>query len=236
MAAHHREIIDSIPSRRPLGQGFWLFATLVLAIIILTSMGDNLQVRSASAAEQPPPVTTSAPAARQPLQVDLGTVAAPVTFDQAATAGLTESERRGRAALTLIDYRWQELLPEWSIDFLDAKEGLYGLTLVPEKRIEIYVRPEQSETLLAHVIAHELGHAVDVTFNDGGERRRWEEARDLDGAPWWPGSGATDFSTGAGDFAEAFAAWQVGDESFRSTLADPPTAEHLALIAELARG
>jgi hypothetical protein len=95
------------------------------------------------------------------------------------------------------------------------------------------VRESQSTELLAHVIAHELGHAVDVTLNDGPDRRRWEDARGLDSAPWWPGNGATDFSTGAGDFAESFAAWQVGDASFRSKLGGSPTTEQIALLAEL---
>lgn len=143
---------------------------------------------------------------------------------------------RGSAALATISYPWQQLLPEWTIDFLPEKSGLYGLTLVPERRIEIYVRDGQTEELLAHVIAHELGHAIDVTLNDGPDRRVWEETRGIGGEPWWPGNGTSDFSTGAGDFAESFAAWQVGSGSFRSTLGDPPTQEQIELLAGLAAG
>ncbi len=149
---------------------------------------------------------------------------------------LNDPESRGQAALALISYPWQELLPEWTIEFLPETRGLYGLTLVSDKHIEVYVRDNQDLGLLAHVIAHELGHAVDVTMNNGSDRRRWEDSRGIDSEPWWPGNGDTDFSTGAGDFAEAFAAWQVGDHSFRSTLGNPPTIEQEALLAELSVG
>ncbi len=105
--------------------------------------------------------------------------------------------------------------------------------MVEQKRIEVYVRVEQSDRLLAHVIAHEIGHAVDVTLNDGPERRLWQDARNIASSPWWPGDGATDFRTGAGDFAESFAAWQVGTEDFRSELGGPPNAEQLNLLIAL---
>lgn len=156
--------------------------------------------------------------------------------DTEAAAGPSDPNSRGEEALATISYPWQQLLPGWTIDFLPEKSGLYGLTLVPEKRIEVYVRDNQTEELLAHVIAHELGHAIDVTLNDGPDRRAWEEARGTGSSPWWPGNGTTDFSTGAGDFAESFAAWQVGSGSFRSTLADPPTQAQIELLAQLAAG
>jgi hypothetical protein len=172
------------------------------------------------------PTTSTAPVDTVPPTVPVETL--PV--DTPAPAGV---EAVGQAALETISYPWQQLLPGWTISFLPEKSGLYGLTMVPERKIEIYVRESQSTELLAHVIAHELGHAVDVTLNDGPDRRRWEDARGLDSAPWWPGNGATDFSTGAGDFAESFAAWQVGDASFRSKLGGSPTTEQIALLAEL---
>ena len=159
------------------------------------------------------------------------TVTEALAFDDLATV-----DDKGQFALTTISYPWEELLPEWSIEFLPERDGLYGLTLVPERKIEIYIRDGQTVELLSHVIAHELGHAVDVEFNDGPDRRIWEDARGIDSEPWWPGNGATDFSTGAGDFAESFAAWQVGDHSFRSRLGEPPTAEQVELLASLAAG
>ncbi len=147
-----------------------------------------------------------------------------------------EANQWGQAALGLISYPWTERLPGWEITFHPPKDGLYGLTLVSEKRIEIYLREGESQLLFAHVIAHEIGHAVDVTHNDGPDRRVWSDAREIESAPWWPGDGATDFSTGAGDFAEAFAAWQVGSEHFRSKIADPPTSAQIEILQVLSAG
>lgn len=145
----------------------------------------------------------------------------------------TEVGQRGIAALESISYPWPEQLRGWVISFHPPKKGLYGLTLVQEKRIEIYLRDDEPQSLLAHVLAHEIGHAVDVTYNDGPARRIWTDAREIESSPWWPGDGATDFSTGAGDFAEAFAAWQVGPEHFRSRIAGPPTPEQIEILAAL---
>lgn len=143
-------------------------------------------------------------------------------------------EQRGQAALAKIDYPWAERLPEWEISFHPEQSGVYGYTLVKEERIEIYVRDDQSDDLLAHVVAHEIGHAVDITYNDGDERDIWLETRGIQGSVWWPQSGASDFSTGAGDFAESFAAWQVGPDLFRSNLAPAPTATEVDVLQRLA--
>lgn len=187
------------------------------------------------------PAATTADTTAQPTAA----TTTPTTEVDSATPGRTESspmaapaspEARGEAALSAIVYPWRERLHGWSISFHQERDGLFGLTMVTEKRIEIYVRAEQSEGLLAHVIAHEIGHAVDVALNDGPDRRRWQEARGVQSSPWWPGDGTTDFSTGAGDFAESFAAWQVGTESFRSKLAGPPDATQIALLIELSEG
>lgn len=143
---------------------------------------------------------------------------------------------RGHQALGAIGYSWRDRLPGWQIDFLDGRSGLFGLTLVDDKRIEIYVRDDQSDELLVHIVAHELGHAVDVTLNDGPDRRRWQASRGIGDEPWWPDAAASDFSTGAGDFAESFAYWQVPSNNFRSELGSAPDAIQLQLMAELAGG
>lgn len=148
---------------------------------------------------------------------------------------LTTYEERGALAVAELSYDWQTHLPGWTIDFQPQRSGYFGLTEWSSKRITIYVRSTQSDSHLAHVIAHEVGHAIDVTYNSGSDRERWKVERGIDSA-WWPGSGLADFSTGAGDFAEAFAHWQVGHLTggmFQSTLAGAPDAGDRALLAEL---
>jgi hypothetical protein len=147
-----------------------------------------------------------------------------------------EAGRRGLQALLTIDFPWEERLPGWRIRFREASQGAYGYTLTDEQQIEIYVRPDQSDALLAHVLAHELGHAVDVALNDGDDREAWREARGMAEQPWWPDDRAADFATGAGDFAECFAAAMLGPGSFRSEVGGPPSSEQVALILLLAEG
>ncbi|MDH5520413.1 MAG: hypothetical protein OEZ14_07760 [Acidimicrobiia bacterium] len=150
------------------------------------------------------------------------------------SSGSASAEERGRWALEQISYPWQERLPGWTVEFDDGREGLFGLTLVDDKRIEVYVRHDQTDDLLVHIVAHELGHAVDVTLNKGGDRRAWQAARGIENEPWWPSSASSDFRTGAGDFAESFAYWQAESDNFRSKLGPPPSADQLELMAALA--
>ena len=141
---------------------------------------------------------------------------------------------RGQDALHLVGYRWRTLLPDWSIDFMPADAGLRGLTRTEEHRIEIFVRDTDTAWELARVIAHELGHAVDLSHLDIDDRQAWRLARGIDDQiPWWPDDGQADFATGAGDFAECFASWQVGSSSL-SQVAGRCGSEAHALVGALA--
>ncbi|MEZ5340142.1 MAG: hypothetical protein R2706_01470 [Acidimicrobiales bacterium] len=84
------------------------------------------------------------------------------------------------------------------------------------------------------VLAHELGHAVDVLAQH--PRRAFAVAPAEIGTDRAvvAASGAADFETGAGDFAESFAAWQFPELDFRSTLGPPPSGDDLALLAAFA--
>ncbi len=146
-------------------------------------------------------------------------------------------ERRGNAALERISYNWQSMLPGWKIEFQPQRSGYYGLTFTKTKTIVLYVRPSQSQSHLEHVLAHEMGHAVDVVNLNYSGRKIWREARGLsDASPWWPNSGANDRSSGAGDFAESFAAWQLSSAYFQSNLAGFPNSTQMKLIKDLSYG
>lgn len=136
-------------------------------------------------------------------------------------------------ALESVTYPWREQLPGWRIEFVSGASNIAGYTWSREERIEVFVRPGATSADLARILAHELGHAVDVSKNDGDERREWLAARNAEEAPWWPGNGLADFATGAGDFAESFAVWQVGAVDYRGELAPAPTEADLELLERL---
>jgi hypothetical protein len=144
-----------------------------------------------------------------PLALTGGSVA----YENPAIESVAES------GLALIRYPWRSELEGWTISFLEPRGRASGYTWSSDKRIEIFVKDTDDGARVARVLAHELGHAVDVTLNTGDERRAWLEEREAPkGTPWWPGSGLPDFESGAGDFAEVFAAWQVGSADFKSTV------------------
>ena len=120
-----------------------------------------------------------------------------------------------------------------SIEFRAGRTGFLGATWPDSRRIEIFVRDDLGDRDVAFTLAHEIGHAVDVVHLDEADRSRWLRARGRTDARWWADSGASDFEVGAGDWAEAFAVWQVGGRSL-STVAPQPDAGDLALVAELA--
>jgi hypothetical protein len=154
-----------------------------------------------------------------------------------AVERLGDDGRRATAAraLGLVDYDWQRRLPGWQLRFLPGRSGVRGLTYPDARVIEVFVRDSDSPESLAHVVAHELGHAVDVTHLDDGERAAWRSARGIDPRrPWFPGaSGASDFSSGAGDFAESFAWRTAGGGGWYSDLGPPPNAVETAILDRL---
>lgn len=186
---------------------------------------------------EPPTTTTAGPAPSTSVTApNPGLAVASAEPAPAPAEPIAEPEPDDLATATLarISYPWRQTLPGWDIAFLPGKAGLRGLTLPSSRRIEIYVRSSDTPATLARVVAHELGHAVDVTLNNAADRARWRAARGVDDTvPWWPEPSVTDFATLAGDFAEAFAVWQTGVTS-QSTVAGQPTAAQLALLASLA--
>ena len=138
----------------------------------------------------------------------------------------------GAQALELIHYPWQDL--GWEIVFEPGRPGYLGLAIGEERRIEIFVRPEHGVPDVAHTLAHEIGHAVDITW--GSDYRRAEYLR-LRGfsqeAKWFGCDECSDYATPAGDFAEVFEYWLLGGGNYRSQLGGAPDAVRLQNMTHL---
>jgi hypothetical protein len=154
-----------------------------------------------------------------------------------ALEGLPPGARRDVAAqaLTMIRFDWVARLPGWQLHFREGRQGYRGLTYPDRRVIEVYVRDGDTPSELAHVTAHELGHAVDVTHMNQAQRSSWLAARGFGaGTTWFAGSGASDFATGAGDFAECFAWSQAATGHWFGELGPPPDVAQVALLEVLA--
>ena len=145
----------------------------------------------------------------------------------------TVPDATGSAALATIPFDWERLLPGWTIEFAGHHDDLLGGTSWQERRITIWIRPEQSLGQVRHVIAHEIGHALDVTYFDHALRTRWTAQRSFDpDEDWWPESGENDYASPAGDLAETIATWVNGTDHWAGTGGEPTEAD-IALVREL---
>jgi hypothetical protein len=184
----------------------------------------------------PAPAPPSAPA--PPVEVVPAAAPAPAPAPADLCSGEGWQQRRGEAALASLAAGAERT--GFSVTFAPARKGYMGLTHLQERRIEVFVRgcDVQSDELLRHVMAHELGHAYDTTHGNDGVRAAYQAARGIPAStPWYGCSGCTDFATPAGDFAEVYAQWVRGSADNRSELAgDPGPAELAALAAQFFGG
>lgn len=141
-------------------------------------------------------------------------------------------QRRGEQAL-------RSLKPAagngYLLRFLGAKTGFYGLTRPSLQAVEVYVRAcsQESDELLAHVLAHELGHAYDKTRLTDDQRAAYKAARGIPAStPWFGCSRCTDFATPAGDFAEVYSQWRRGASTNRSQIGNAPSQAGLNALAQ----
>src|SRR2546427_6006608 len=85
---------------------------------------------------------------------------------------------RQKAALSLIHFPWRQF--QYEIVFMAPRRGFRAMTVPAKRIIEIYARPEDESRRIAYDIAHELGHVIDLTYNNGERRRKWMELRGID--------------------------------------------------------
>ena len=89
-----------------------------------------------------------------------------------APLGSDDARQVAAAALAMVRYDWAGRLPGWTLHFADGRSGYRGLTFIERRAIEVYVRPGDTPEKVAQIVAHEIGHAVDLTYlDDTGSRR-----------------------------------------------------------------
>lgn len=152
---------------------------------------------------------------------------------EAPTSATAREVDRGTAALALVRIRAQDVFPGWTIAFRSARPGLLGMTLVKQRRVEIYVRLDRPLEGIAHDIAHEFGHVADVMLNTDDQRQAYLDLRNRSDAPWWTCNGCGDLQVGAGDYAETFALWVAPSYRFYSEFAPQPTPAELNAFGSL---
>jgi hypothetical protein len=141
---------------------------------------------------------------------------------------------RSKAVLDLIHYPWLQL--GYEVVFLSARPGFRAMTISDKRRIEIYMRSGEAPMDTAYDLAHELGHAFDLEYNDAERRGRWCEMRGIAAdTPWFGCNRCPDYSTPAGDFAETFAFLLLGPGNYHSHMAPPPKLEDVPQLAAFCR-
>jgi hypothetical protein len=100
--------------------------------------------------------------------------------------------------------------------------GMRGRTDNATRTITLFVSPHDTPNVVAHDLGHELGHAYDARRLTPARRAAYLRARGMPRAPWLPGAKASDYRSGAGDFAEVFALCHASSPVYRSRLAARP--------------
>lgn len=135
---------------------------------------------------------------------------------------ITAWERVGRQALLQVNWDWRVGLGDWSIEFGPGRPGYRALAERKLRRITVWVRAADTPELVAGTIMHEIAHAFDWRYLTPSLRSEWLVARGLPpDTPWYfpVGPLASDYLSGAGDFAESVSWTLQGPQvGFRSCL------------------
>ena len=152
----------------------------------------------------------------------------------AASVGCASPQARVEAALDSLHFPWRNLHYRYIAE-PPRSDDLLALTFTgTARRTEVYVQScaQESDELLRHVLAHEVGHAIDSAWGSTKERRAWLKARGLAAStPWYACNECPVWRTGEGDFVEVFSLWQTGQ--FGGELAKAPSNAQLRKLIRL---
>lgn len=191
-------------------------------------------LQSAGTSTEPTAAPSTAGVTPEMIAAVAAAQASPTPAPETAPPTTAASVPLDQRVLAAISFPWQEYLPGWRIEFVGPRNGYRGLTFTNDKVIQIYQRSDFSFDDYVHVLAHEIGHAIDVTYLDDSARAAWISIRGINAnAPWWVSEGGRDFASGAGDWAESFAWWQTQKGGFFSELAGKPSVEQINSMANL---
>jgi hypothetical protein len=139
--------------------------------------------------------------------------------------GLSASDRAAVRAVVDRAERLVTLTPAqlgYTLRVAGPVAGIRGQTDNAARTITLFVSPDDTPNVVAHDLGHELGHAFDARALTPAQRAAYLRARGVPGAPWLPGPQASDYRSGAGDFAEVFALCHAASPVYRSRLAARP--------------
>lgn len=194
-------------------------AVVVAALTPLVLFFSALPLARASALREPDAgrreravIDVATPPVAAPPQPGVTTTTTTVGLPDLSDFSPGWEQRWGQAALARISYPWRQL--GYSVVFLPGEPGLLGKTIPSSHTIQIFVRQGETFDRMSHALAHELGHAVDLTYNNAGRRAQWRQLRGIDESLPWFLWGGRDYASPAGDFAETFAYWQAGPSDY----------------------
>jgi hypothetical protein len=202
-----------------------------------TATGTTVPPETTTTGEPPatdPPETTPEPEpAEAPAQpAPRETQAPPPPTDAPRPAPSFADQARG-----LLPAGIDRRLPGWTVQWQGSRTGYLAATYPASHSIVVYVRPGRSAALTAYDLAHEYGHALDVTYLNDGLRGQWGRRRGYDASRWFGCDMCDDFATPSGDWAESVAVCLTGNRgTFRSRLAGVPGPADCAWIASVVGG
>ncbi len=218
----------------------------IATVASATLMAAALTAGPAASAQAMPRTTTTAKVTKAKVvkkvttkKVAVKTVAAKTTAAVKASTPArppaTPASLGALATLALAPYVSPAKLGT-TLAFQGSHPSYLGLFESGKNVVNVYVRDGESLQTLTYVLAHELGHSIDVNTMSWDQRAQWAADRGFNVNAWWPSqSGASDWRSGAEDFAESFAACTAKTGlSFDSKLGGYPTAAECQLVFTLA--